>query len=211
MSVSRRRRPFPLFAIIVAVVVLLGAVVIATSLTKEESDRPSDSQQFGVVEISGTPLVEFDADVADPAVGAAVPVISGVDFSDRSMAIGDTGRPTLVVFLAHWCPHCNRETPRLRAYLDTAGLPTDVDILLVPTGSNETAPNWPPSSWIKDQGLGDVPLLLDDDDGTAANAFGLDGYPFLVLLDADNKVIERRSGEQPDGAFAEMIATLRAA
>jgi thiol-disulfide isomerase/thioredoxin len=200
-----------LFAIIVAAVVLLGAVVVATSLTKEEADRPSDTQQFGAVEVSGAAPAKFDSTVADPAVGAAAPVIFGVDFSNRSMSIGDTGRPTLVVFLAHWCPHCNRETPRLRAYLDAAGVPTDVDILLVLTGSNETAVNWPPSSWIKDQGLGDMPLLLDDDDGTAANALGLDGYPFLVLLDADGKVIERRSGEQPDGAFAEMIATLRGA
>ncbi len=35
------------------------------------------------------------------------------------------------------------------------------------------------------------------------------GYPFLVALDADGRVIERRSGQQSDGAFAELIGRLQ--
>ncbi len=45
-------------------------------------------------------------------------------------------------------------------------------------------PNFPPADWLQDEGWsGDV--LVDDESMTAATAYGLAGYPFLVMLDAD--------------------------
>ena len=37
-----------------------------------------------------------------------------VGFDGAPLTIAPTGKPMLVVFLAHWCPHCNAEIPRAR-------------------------------------------------------------------------------------------------
>jgi hypothetical protein len=37
--------------------------------------------------------------------------------------------------------------------------------------------------------------MADSPDNTAAQAYGLPGYPYLVLLDANGKVTARNSGE----------------
>ena len=38
-------------------------------------------------------------------------------------------------------------------------------------------------------------MLVDTASGTAANAYGLTGYPLMVFVDADGKVVGRTSGE----------------
>jgi thiol-disulfide isomerase/thioredoxin len=206
---SPAKKSFPVIPAVLAALVLLGAIAVAVALSNEENTASAD--QFGTVQVLGDPLPKFDGAAAtDPAVGTVAPDLEGASFAGEATRVGGTGRPSLVLYLAHWCPHCNAEVPRLKAYLDAEGVPDDVDIVLVPTGSNELQPNWPPSEWLEQSGIGDLTTIVDDEDGTAAAAMGLAGYPFMVLLDDDGTVIERRSGEQPDGAFAEMIATLRA-
>jgi len=39
------------------------------------------------------------------------------------------------------------------------------------------------------------PVIADSNDKKAANAFGLSGYPYFVLVDAQGKVFKRASGE----------------
>ena len=41
------------------------------------------------------------------------------------------------------------------------------------------------------------PVIADDEDQHAALAVGTTGYPFLVFVDADGKLIRRVSGEVP--------------
>jgi thiol-disulfide isomerase/thioredoxin len=116
----------------------------------------------------------------------------------------------MIAFLAHWCPHCNAEAPRLAAYLADDGLPADVNLTIVPTGSSPEGEHWPPSEWVKDMDLADVETLLDDRDQTVAAAYGLSAYPFIVMLDAEGRVVARTSGEHADGFFAESFAQLAA-
>ena len=52
------------------------------------------------------------------------------------------------MFLAHWCPHCQAEMPRLVA-LAKAGKLDGVDVTGVATGTNPGYPNYPPSAWLK--------------------------------------------------------------
>jgi len=37
------------------------------------------------------------------------------------------------VFLAHWCPHCNREIPELNAWRDSGEVPADLQVVAVTT------------------------------------------------------------------------------
>lgn len=206
---AQQSNNLPIIGVAIGIVVALvvAVVVIAQS---GEADSPVDTSEYGVVDVSGDALASFTGEGTDPAVGSAAPVLAGEDFVGAPVSAGDAGTPELVVFLAHWCPHCNAEAPRLKAYLDEAGVPDDVRITLVPTGSTPTRDYWPPSQWLDDMGLSDLPTLVDDEDATAATAYGLDGFPYIVALDADGKVLARVSGEQPEGFFAQTIEMLRA-
>ncbi len=207
---SKKSNNLPIIGVAVGIAAALVVAVIVIAQSGE-ADSPTDTAEYGVVDVSGEALAPFSGDGVDPAVGSAAPVLAGEDFVGETVSAGDAGMPELVVFLAHWCPHCNAEAPRLKAYLDEAGVPDDVRITLVPTGSTPTRDYWPPSQWIDDMGLADVPTLVDDEDATAAAAYGLDGFPYIVALDGDGKVVARVSGEQPEGFFAQTIDMLRAA
>jgi len=75
------------------------------------------------VEVIGEPLPVYESSDADPAVGLTAPVLEGASFDGTPITIGGpTDGPTLVVFLAHWCPHCNREVPELIALNDRGGI-----------------------------------------------------------------------------------------
>lgn len=121
------------------------------------------------------------------------------------MHIKADGRAHVVVFLAHWCPHCNREAPRLRHFLATHPIADDVVFTLVAAGSDPSAPGWPPSRWFEANGLDGVPVIADSEDQAASQALGLDAYPFVLVLDRDHRVVGRFSGEQSEGFFAEVV------
>ena len=131
----------------------------------------------------------------DPAVGTAAPVVTGEDFDGNPITLGgEQSNATMLVFLAHWCPHCNNEVPRILEVNSNGGIPADLDVIGISTGANEGAPNWPPSEWVVDMGWL-WPTMADDVEQTAMNAFGGTSYPTMMILDADGNVVARTSGE----------------
>lgn len=168
--------------------VLVLAVVFAFS----GADDAAEGFAFGDVTVEGATLPVFEVGTNDPALGTPGPVISGADESGNPVVVGGPGEPRIVLFLAHWCSHCQREVPRVTDYL--AENDVDVEFLSVATGSNATAPNYPPSRWLENEEW-PVPTLYDDAVGTAGNAYGLSGFPFWVILDGDGLVQTRFSGE----------------
>jgi thiol-disulfide isomerase/thioredoxin len=100
----------------------------------------------------------------------------------------------MVVFLAHWCPHCNREIPRLLGWKASGAIPPDLNIIGVSTGVAADRDNYPPSQWIKTMNWA-WPIMADSTKQDAARAYGLFGYPTFVIVGADGKVKVRYSGE----------------
>jgi len=80
---------------------------------------------------------------------------------------------------------------------------------LVSTAVSRERPNWPPSAWLRDAGL-NVPVLVDDGQSSAAAAYGLSAFPFFVAVDADGKVVARRSGELAPTQLDQLAARLAA-
>ena len=165
-------------------------------------DDPRDMP--GVTTSGGTALGELADEANDPAVGKGVPVLSGVDLCGEPMTIGDSGKPTVVVFLAHWCPHCQREVPLLSEWLATNGQPEGVDIVGVTTEFDEVRGNWPPGEWLTDEGW-TQPTMVDPT-GVANETWGLSGFPYYVVIDADGNVVMRASGEQTVEQVEAMVA-----
>jgi thiol-disulfide isomerase/thioredoxin len=192
-----------LAAIAAVVVITVIGIVIATSGDDDANGTDGngstatsrDDAIFGPVTVEGTTLPTFGAAATDTAVGTAAPTLSGQAPQGDPVTVGGAGQPTLIVFLAHWCPHCQAELPVL-VDLAESGAFDQIRTVAVLTGTNADAPNYPPVPWLDREGwTGDV--LLDDESYTAASAYGLANYPFLVVLDAEGNVVARTSGEVP--------------
>lgn len=196
-------------AIIVAavVVVVLGLAGIAVLVSGDDddaattSDEPvptygADAEQIRPVSFTGDPLPPLESEGADdPAVGMAAPIVDGEDFDGRSITTGGTSDgPSLLVFLAHWCPHCNYEVPEIIALRNADGIPDDLDVIGISTAVDSAAPNYPPSEWLADEGWL-WPTMADDANATAFGVNGGSGFPYMLLLDEDGVVLSRISGE----------------
>jgi len=114
------------------------------------------------------------------------------------------GTVRLIGFFAHWCPHCQREVPRVSKWLEENGVPAEIEILAVSTAVREGTPNYPPSEWfIKERWPTDV--FVDNQDNDLAAAYGLAGFPYWVLVDATGRVVHRSSGELTEEQFGYLV------
>jgi thiol-disulfide isomerase/thioredoxin len=150
--------------------------------------------EFGTVTVDGQLLPLFSDPNVDPAIGMLAPTLTGQGFDGSAMTIGSTGGPRIVIFLAHWCPHCQREVPLIQQWIDDTGGNPAVELLSVATASDAAAPNYPPSAWLEREGW-TAPVMVDDGQGTAADAYGLPAFPFWVGLDSQGNVLFRFTGE----------------
>lgn len=213
-------RTLLLIAAVVGVIAVLG-VVVALVVGGDDGggDEGGGVDMYRPVTVDGEALAPFTeeirlGDVDDPAVGEAVPVVSGLDYDGTEITIDPaTDGPTMVVLLAHWCPHCNDEIPVLNEWRDSGEIPEDLDIVGVSTGVSSDAPNYPPDEWLVEMDW-QWPVLADDqppDDNSpppAMSAYGGTSYPTMVLIDADGQVHQRLSGEVPIDVLAPLVDDL---
>ena len=149
------------------------------------------------VVVTGDPLPGLDSVVdVDPAIGTAMPVVNGASFDGRPITVGGpTDGPTMYVFLAHWCPHCNDEIPELIDLKNSDGIPEGVNVVAISTAVDETAPNYPPSDWlVKKNWPSQWPVMADSADSMSFVVNGGGGFPYLLIADADGNVLDRASG-----------------
>ena len=177
---------------VVVVLALLVAVFVGrdgnTDVAAE--DALANAEPVSVV---GDALPPFPKDgSADPAVGKTMPQLKGDDLQGQALTIGPSGNPQMLVYLAHWCPHCQAEVPVLVDWMKGGGN-GDVEVRGITTGIDPKKPNYPPTKWLADEGW-DVPTLIDPS-GLAAEASGLTGYPYFIFLDDKGTVTSRASGE----------------
>jgi len=98
----------------------------------------------------------------------------------------------VLVFLAHWCPHCQNEVPKLVEWIAADGIPADVEVVAVSTAVQLDRGN-PPRAWLAGEGW-PVTAVRDDDTGTVADAYGLRSFPYVVVVGTDGRVRARLSG-----------------
>jgi cytochrome c biogenesis protein CcmG/thiol:disulfide interchange protein DsbE len=178
---------------IIGGVVGLGLIIfMALSIANEgEIDTTIG---YGEVTMEGEPLPTFADPSNDPAVGMTAATIAGGDWDGNEFEIAPDGTPKIVVLLAHWCPHCQAEVPVVQQWVNDGGLPAGVDMYSVTVFTDPLRGNWPPQEWLEQAGW-TTPVIMDDKSGTAAIAFGMQTTPMYVVLDGDNNVIGRISGE----------------
>jgi thiol-disulfide isomerase/thioredoxin len=191
----------------VAVLALIAAVVISQA-GGDDAAVPEGVEQTQPVVVEGDPLPLFTGQGADPAVGTVPPMLEGRGFDGSSVVIDPSdGTPKLLVFVTHWCPHCQAEVPRIVEWQQQGLIPAGVDIYGVSTSATSSRDNYPPSSWLEREGW-TFPTLVDSEDNAAATAYGLQFFPYFVAIDADGKVAARTSGELTQEQFTALVGTI---
>lgn len=191
----------------VAVLALIAAVVIS-QVGGDDEAVPEGVEQTQPVVVEGEALPLYTGGANDPAIGTVPPMLEGRSFDGSSVVIDpNDGTPKLVVFLAHHCPHCQAEVPRMVEWASQGLVPAGVDVYGVATGTASNRDNYPPSAWLEREAW-PFPTLADSDTYQAADAWGLTAYPYFVALDADGKVVQRASGELTQEQFTALLATI---
>jgi cytochrome c biogenesis protein CcmG, thiol:disulfide interchange protein DsbE len=203
-SASRHRRRWVPVALVLAVAVVGAAAGSASAATPTR-------QVSTKITVDGTALDSSDniGNSDDPAIGLTAPTISGQGFDGQKVSFANDGKPRMLIFLAHWCPHCRAEVPRL-VKLAKQGKLAGVEVQAVVTGTNKDLPNYPPSKWLAREKWPFTPVLADDSKSRALSAFGGPSYPFFVLISADGKVAARATGELAPDTIAKAVKALAA-
>lgn len=179
----------------VIVLVIAVGVSIALGLFDSNTSAANAVQETADTSVEGTGLAPFDSSnpTADQAIGQPAPQVTGEDFAGDEAQLLVEGEANILVFLAHWCPHCQAELPLLvDEWAD--GLPDGVNATAVITSQDPNQANYPPSDWMAREGW-DFNVILDDEANTIGGGYGLTGYPYFVVVDADGNVAARTSGE----------------
>ena len=192
--------------VVLVVVGIAGAVALGTSGGSSETTTdtvvtvPGGVQpaEYQKVSSTGGMLAPLPESGADTETGKSVAVLKGYDLQGRPVTIDPAGegKATMVVFLAHWCPHCNREIPVLNKWRESGEVPTGLRVVGVTTGSKADQANWPPSKWMTAMKW-PFEVMADSEAQEAAAAYGVAGYPFIAFVGANGKITARTSGEIP--------------
>jgi cytochrome c biogenesis protein CcmG, thiol:disulfide interchange protein DsbE len=173
--------------------VVAVAALIAIVLTLGSSGGPPEPAADPLV-ITGQPLPELPVEGPDPAVGMTLPTLGGIGLDGEPMEIGPAGGAQMVVVLAHWCPHCQRELPMLVDMIDSGDVPAGLSVAGLSTAIDELRGNFPPSGWFEREGW-QQPTLIDDTNSAGLQALGLPSFPGFVFVDAQGRVTQRMRGE----------------
>ena len=157
----------------IALTLVVGVVIARSAKHKERAAAVGQVNQ--PVSVSGNPLEKLPESGADPAVGVKAPELRGAGFDGSPVTIGAVSeKRTLIAFVAHWCPHCNREVPRIITWWGSSARPSDLNLVAVSTAVDKSLPHYPPSTWLQDEHWTE-PVMADSVAQEAASAYGLTG------------------------------------
>lgn len=204
---------------IVSVVVVVGVIAIVAGRSSSSGGGGGAQTSTGTVvpngnvsntsiSVQGAALPQMTSDgSADPALGRIVPTVTGQTFDGSQITIAPDGKPHLIMGVAHWCPHCQAEVPRIMDWLQANGVPPGLEMYAVATSNDPAKPNYPAGDWLRREKW-TIPTIVDDKNNQAAAAIGVSGFPYFIITDANGKVVYRTSGEK---SAAELDALMRAA
>jgi cytochrome c biogenesis protein CcmG/thiol:disulfide interchange protein DsbE len=183
----------------IGALVIAAAALAAVALTPTARPAPSPGASSSSTAAAtsspavGAALPAYAAGPDDPAVGRPIPEVDGATFDGTPLTIKADGKPKLIVFLAHWCPHCQREVPVVQAWIDANGMPAGVELISVVTAIDPNRPNYPPDAWLARERW-QVPVIVDADN-QIATVYGLTAFPYWVAVGVDGTVAQRLTGE----------------
>ena len=203
VEVAATRRRYGIIGLVVGLIVA-AAVIALVATGGGDSDNTNEPE----IAFNGTDLPPLAAGAADPAIGLKAPLFVTDDLVGNRVVTGGGGGPNdtakVVIFVAHWCPTCQREVPRLAQWLGANDIPEGVEIVTVSTFADPARDNHPPEAWFASVEW-PLPVLVDSGSGDIANSFGMGSVPAWVVLDNQNFVLARTVGALTDADFDGLV------
>ena len=193
------------FIIAGAVGLVLGlAIAIGVTLSSEPVAAGLPEGEINVV---GDSLPQYAGENDDNvALGLAAPTFSAPDQNSEIFQLEKNGNSKALLFLAHWCPHCQREVPVVQRFIDSNGVPPGIDVIAVATSIDRGRDNYPPQEWLQREGWSETQIY--DLDREIGEAYGLNAFPYWVFLDKDLNVLARRTGNLPEDMVGALLIQL---
>ena len=193
------------FIIAGAVVLVLGlAIAIGVTLS---SEPVAAGLPEGEINVDGGSLPSYAGENDDNvALGLPAPTFSAPDQNSEIFQLEKNGNSKALLFLAHWCPHCQREVPVVQSFIDSNGVPPGIDVIAVATSIDRGRDNYPPQEWLEREGWSEIQIY--DLEREIGEAYGLNAFPYWVFLDKDLKVIARRTGNLPEDMVGALLVQL---
>ena len=210
---SSRQAGWLVPAIIIGVVAIAAVIAVAARRSRRQRPRrghlrPAADPTRRVSAARALPT--FDGDTAnDPAIGMTIPTVTGKSFDGTPVTIQPTARRRCSCSSPTGAPTASARCPIVSDWMKQGGLPASVKLTTVATGTSTSAPNYPPSAWLEKNDW-PSPIMADSDAFDAATAFGLESYPYFVLVDADGKVVAGRVVSSPPTRSRAMVQQLAA-
>ncbi len=191
------------------IIAVVGGLVVLLLVAAVMFGNEEVGAEYGSPEIVGTSLSQFPGTepIDFSATGQTAPDILGADYDGNAVDLTNDGTAKGIVFLAHWCGHCQQEVPRVQEWLDNGGGVDGVDLYSVSTAANSGRDNHPASEWLEREGW-TVPVIVDDQDSTALHAYGGRSFPYWVFLNADGTVAVRTAGQLTIEQLEEILNNL---
>ena len=142
-----------------------------------------------------------------PASAWPPPLSAARALAGDTIEVSPGDGPLVVLFLAHWCPHCQAEVPELIEYFAQNPIPDGVEIVAVATSNDANRDNHPASDWLDREGW-TIPTVVDDEATALAVSYGVSAFPFHVFIDANGVVAARVTGAQPVEDIGSAMQTL---
>ena len=213
---SNNKNLTPIFVggiVVVAVVFFLALFLV----------QPSSNENYlgGDISVSGDELPDLSVDFnrecvlyenlnycqqLEPAANLKSPIITGTDLSGNIISSGNNS-PTILLFLAHWCGHCQVEVKEIQDWIDNNGDMGQVKMYSILTSINSSQPNYPPDKWLNSERWS-FQSFTDNDLSGVAQHFGIRGFPFWVLIDSKGDIVTRLSGSYNKEQFEIILSNL---
>ncbi len=177
------------------------------SVTRQSTayDDPAFYEKTSV-QIHGSTLSEMRGP-PDTSLGIVSPRVTAATMLGEEINLIQPGAYNLIIFLAHWCPHCRTEVRLLSPYLNDNIPVKNLTITSVATWINPNMDNYPPHNWLLNENW-PVQVLADNKTSDISSAFGVTGVPAFILLDENGVVIARKSGRLGVSSLAELVDKL---
>jgi thiol-disulfide isomerase/thioredoxin len=136
-------------------------------------------------------------------VGSAPPDVLGKSLANDAITVGQFhGRVVIVTFWASWCGPCRRELPALDALKQVAGDRAEI----VAVNVKDPTPDYHAiTRQLKGTGL----IFTHDSNGKIAEAYGVDAYPNLFVIDQTGRIANVHVG-YGEGALESIVAEINA-
>lgn len=122
-----------------------------------------------------------------PRARTLAPAASVSTLEGKTLELSElvAGKPTLLIFLATWCPNCREQTPRFKAAFERYA-PKGLNVIAVDTGIRDTVEAV--KAYVVENAL--PYRVLFDTRREAVRAYGVASTPTILLLDKSGAVVD---------------------